>query len=208
MKGLRCFSARNVLQLMALLAKRKAISDSDGSGSLLDITLHKSQSQSQSQLLYDWRFISNQFVLATSPLRPTTSIFLTEHLLLYSLYNTFSDDGMGLSFTIAAGPRQRSHSRVQFPRDLRHILLSQIWDSPNLEGQAPYLYTQEQGGPVIPPGTGFPFRILLRLAGLRWSIRTRFHAVYTTQIFTSLPLNVLKAEKASYAAPSISPCLF
>jgi hypothetical protein len=34
---------------------------------------------------------------------------------------------MGLSFTIAAGPRQRSHSQV----------LSQIRDSPNLEGQVP-----------------------------------------------------------------------
>jgi hypothetical protein len=28
---------------------------------------------------------------------------------------------------------------------------------------------QEQGGPVIIPGTGFPFCRLLRLAGLRWS---------------------------------------
>jgi hypothetical protein len=27
---------------------------------------------------------------------------------------------------------------------------------------------QEQGGPVIPPGIGFPFRRLLRLEGLRW----------------------------------------
>jgi hypothetical protein len=27
---------------------------------------------------------------------------------------------------------------------------------------------QEYGGPVIPPGTGFPFCLLLRLAGLRW----------------------------------------
>jgi hypothetical protein len=40
-----------------------------------------------------------------------------------------------------------------------HILLSQILDSPNLKGR---------GGPVIPPGTGFPFRHLLQLAGLRW----------------------------------------
>jgi hypothetical protein len=27
---------------------------------------------------------------------------------------------------------------------------------------------QEQGDPVIPPGTGFPFRHLLQLAGLQW----------------------------------------
>jgi hypothetical protein len=32
---------------------------------------------------------------------------------------------------------------------------------PNLEGQVPVLISQEQGGPVIPPGTGFAFRRLL-----------------------------------------------
>jgi hypothetical protein len=45
-----------------------------------------------------------------------------------------------------------------------NILLPQIRDSPNLEDQVP----QEGDGPVITPGTGFPFRRLLRLAGLRW----------------------------------------
>jgi hypothetical protein len=37
---------------------------------------------SESELLYDWRIIANQLVLAPSPLRPTTSIFLTGHLRL------------------------------------------------------------------------------------------------------------------------------
>jgi hypothetical protein len=32
--------------------------------------------ESESKLLYDWRFTANQFVLVTSPLRPTTSIFI------------------------------------------------------------------------------------------------------------------------------------
>jgi hypothetical protein len=42
-----------------------------------------------------------------------------------------------------------------------HILLSQI--------PGPPIYMrQETCGPVIPPGTGFSFRRLLRLAGLRW----------------------------------------
>jgi hypothetical protein len=49
-----------------------------------------------------------------------------------------------------------------------HILLSQIRDSPNLEGQSPYLYLPGAGWPSLLPGTGFPFRHLLRLAGLRW----------------------------------------
>jgi hypothetical protein len=35
----------------------------------------KSKSKSKSKLLYDWRFTANQFVLASSPLRPTTRFF-------------------------------------------------------------------------------------------------------------------------------------
>jgi hypothetical protein len=49
-----------------------------------------------------------------------------------------------------------------------HIFVS---DSllPQPGGPDPCIYIpQEQGGPVIPPCTGFPFRRLLRLAGLRW----------------------------------------
>jgi hypothetical protein len=43
---------------------------------------------------------------------------------------------MGLSFSIAAGFRQHSHSQVRVPRELMTtFLLSQIRDSPNLEGQ-------------------------------------------------------------------------
>jgi hypothetical protein len=33
-------------------------------------------SESESELLYEWRFIANQFVLATSPSRPTTRNFI------------------------------------------------------------------------------------------------------------------------------------
>jgi hypothetical protein len=36
-------------------------------------------------------------------------------------------------------------------------------------GPGPRIYIpQEQGGPVVPPGTGLPFRRLLRPPGLRW----------------------------------------
>ncbi|PNF36912.1 hypothetical protein B7P43_G08868 [Cryptotermes secundus] len=44
-----------------------------------------------------------------------------------------------------------------------------IRDFPNLEGQVPvFISLAELGDPVIPPGTGFPIRRLLRLAGLRY----------------------------------------
>jgi hypothetical protein len=50
-----------------------------------------------------------------------------------------------------------------------HIVLSQTGDCPNLAGQVPiFISPRNRVAPVIPPGTGFPFRRLLRLVGLRW----------------------------------------
>jgi hypothetical protein len=76
------------------------------------------------------------------------------------MWGAVSDERTGLPFTIAAGPS---------PAGLvtNHILLSQIRD-PQRGGPGPRVYIlQEQGGPIIPLGTVFPFRRLLRLAGLR-----------------------------------------
>jgi hypothetical protein len=44
--------------------------------------LSEAVSESESELLYDWRFTANQFVLAPSPLRLTARIFFIsiEHL--------------------------------------------------------------------------------------------------------------------------------
>jgi hypothetical protein len=60
--------------------------------------------------------------------------------------------------------------RSEFRGTHGHILLSQIRDSLNLEGQVlVYIYIpQWQDDPVVPPGTGFPFRRLLWLAGIWW----------------------------------------
>jgi hypothetical protein len=61
----------------------------------------------------------------------------------------------GSAFSIHSGPRQRSHSWVRVPWVPR--------------GPGPRIsIPQEQGGKVIPPGTGFPFRRPLRLAELLW----------------------------------------
>jgi hypothetical protein len=62
----------------------------------------------------------------------------------------------------------RSESRgTHDPHDIFYRLkfeTPQTWRT-----RSPYLYPQEQGDPVISPGTRFPFRRLLRLVGLRWS---------------------------------------
>jgi hypothetical protein len=59
------------------------------------------------------------------------------------------------------------------PAALTTILQCFIRDSPNMEGQVPVFIFPRNGGPVISLGTMFPFRRLLRLAGLRWRISTR-----------------------------------
>jgi hypothetical protein len=77
---------------------------------------------------------------------------------------------MDLSFAITAGPRQLSHSRVRVPRDSWPYFTVSNSKLPQPGGLGSRIYIpQEQGGPVIPPGTtGFLFRRLLRLARLRW----------------------------------------
>jgi hypothetical protein len=52
---------------------------------------------------------------------------------------------MGLSFAIACGPRQRSHSQAESHGTHGHILLSQILDSPNLEGKVPVFISPRNG---------------------------------------------------------------
>jgi hypothetical protein len=55
---------------------------------------------------------------------------------------------MGLSFTIAADPRQRSHYKVRVQRNSKHFTVS---DSilPQPGGPGPRIYIpQEQAGPV------------------------------------------------------------
>jgi hypothetical protein len=44
----------------------------------------------------------------------------------FLMWGALSDNRTGLSFTVAAAPRQRSHSRVRVPWTCDHIILSQI----------------------------------------------------------------------------------
>jgi hypothetical protein len=55
--------------------------------------------------------------LGAKPLETHDQYFLTEHLRLYSLCYILYDERMGLSFTIVAGPRQRSHFWILVARD-------------------------------------------------------------------------------------------
>jgi hypothetical protein len=102
------------------------------------------KSQSQSHIATDGQSISKSWYRA--PFGAHDQIFICLRVTFLFPCGALSDERTGLSFVCAAGPCQRSLSRVLVPWDLRRILLSQIWD--------------------------FPFRRLLRLAGSRWRYST------------------------------------
>jgi hypothetical protein len=77
------------------------------------------------------------------------------------------DEGMGLSFTNAIVPRQRSHSWARVLRvSWRYFTVSHSRRL-QLGGQGPRVCIPPEHGPMH-PCTGFPFLRLLRLSGRCW----------------------------------------
>jgi hypothetical protein len=105
------------------------------------------------------------------------------------MWGALSDERTGLSFTIAAGPRQRSLSRVPVPWDSwPYFTVSDSRRLPQPGGPRPRIYIpQEQVG----PGTGFPFH-RLRLAGLRW----RYSNPPPHGVWTIIPRYIVPARTA------------
>jgi hypothetical protein len=102
--------------------------------------------------------------------------FSTEHLQLWFLCNILSDWRMGLSFTIAAGLRQRilgSASRGTHG----HILLSHIRDSPNLKDQVPvFISPRIRVVQLYPQALGSIFFASYGSRGYGANIRPRPHS--------------------------------
>jgi hypothetical protein len=141
-------------------------------------SVYSSNPPSESDLLQEWQFTTNQFVLVTSPLRPMTRIFIFQVTVCgYRAYVRSSlmrgwvcplQLLLGLASTVIL--RSKSHGTND------HILPSQIQDSPSLEGQVHVLLSpRNRVARLYPPGTGFPFCHLLRLAGLQRRYLTTFH---------------------------------
>jgi hypothetical protein len=122
---------------------------------------------SESELLYDWRFTANQSVLATSPLRLTTSNFIFQlNTCGYSLYVTSSlwrEDGSVVYNCCWCSPAHSFSDPSPAGRMSTYYCLR--LETSQLGGLDPHIYIpQERGGPVIPQGTWFPsHRLRLRI---------------------------------------------
>jgi hypothetical protein len=121
-------------------------------------TMTNSWSFSQSYF-YDCRITVNQFVLATSPLRLTTSNFIFQLITCgYSSYVTSSlmrgcVCSLRLLLALASAVILKSESR----RIHDHILLSQIRGSSNLEGQVPVFISPRNRVARLYPRHWVPF---------------------------------------------------
>jgi hypothetical protein len=85
-----------------------------------------------------------------------------------------SDERTGLSFTIAAVPRQRRHFRVRVPRNSSTFYCLRFQTSPTWRARSRIYIPQGQGGLDIYPGIGFPLPSATQRYG--GDIGTRLHA--------------------------------
>jgi hypothetical protein len=85
-------------------------------------------------------------------------------------------DGTGLSFTIAAGPRRRSHSRVLVPRDSWPYFTVSDSKIPQPGGLGTRIYIPpDQGGPLYPQAQGSLFVVSYNSQCYGGGIRNRSH---------------------------------
>jgi hypothetical protein len=140
----------------------------------LDAVL-QSQSQSQSYVTTDGQSASLSWCQApTWGVRP--DFYYCQTVVGLLMWVALSDERTGLPVTIAAGPHHRSHSWVRVPRDSWPYFTVSDSRLPQSGGPDPGIYIpQEQGGPVIPPGTGLPFVAFYDSQGYGGGIRTRLH---------------------------------
>jgi hypothetical protein len=85
------------------------------------------------------RLFTSNYFLEDKPLETHGQHYFVfnDNLPSQSYFNILPDERMGMSFTIAAGPRQRSHSQVRVSQDACPHFTFHIRDSPHLEGHVP-----------------------------------------------------------------------
>jgi hypothetical protein len=124
---------------------------------LSDKTLANSRLKSKSKLCYKRRSFGQSILVPSTHLGPKTRFLLLSDSSGLLMWSALFDERTSLSFTSAAEPRQRSHSRVRVPRDSWPYFTLSDSGLPQPGGPYPLIYIpQEHGDPIKPPGTEFP----------------------------------------------------
>jgi hypothetical protein len=140
------------------------------------------------ELLYNWRFTANQFVLVTIPWRLTTSNFIFQlNTCGYSPYVTSSLMRgwvchlqlllVHASAVILGSESHRTHDHgSESHRTHDHLLLSQIQDSPNLVGHVPvFISPRNRVARLYPQALGSLFVASYDSQGCSGDIRPCLH---------------------------------
>jgi hypothetical protein len=133
----------------------------------------QSTSKSKSELSYDLQSVGRP-VLVSDHNQGPWQIFLSPwnfvRQLRVSYFVALSlRKGWVCDLLLLLGLASSVHPESKYRGTQDHILYFQLLRLPEPGGTGLRIYiAQGHGGPVIPLGTGFPFRLLLRLAGLRW----------------------------------------
>jgi hypothetical protein len=158
--------------LHGVLSQGKDISSYHGNFHTMYSTVLLLRFKLKLKLIYDWQSVClgirrpsgtrDQFffLLEISFRQLWFCYFVAPSLMREQVCNLLVQVLLGLARAVTLGSKScRTHG---------HILRSHL-RLPQLRGPGPHIYIPwEQGGPVIPPGTGFPFCRLLWLAGLGW----------------------------------------
>jgi hypothetical protein len=141
-----------VLSLLSLRCLHQSM-PGDGSQQCILLQCSRSYRRSESELLYDWRFTANQFVLATSPLRLKTSNMFQLSTCGHTPYVTSSmmrEWVCRLQLFLASPAQLLSGSS---PAGLMTTFYCLKFETPpTWMVRFPYLY---------PPGTGWPTVLLI-----------------------------------------------
>jgi hypothetical protein len=161
-----------------------------------------------SKLLYDWQSVSQSVCLGIAhPCGTCDQILLPVRMLLSEICGLLSvghhlwlEDGSVICSVIT----QWSESR----KTRNHTLLSHLrLPQPGRPGSRIYI-PQEQGGPVISPGIGFPLHRLLRLAGLRWRYSNSSNLEDQVPIYISLRNRMVQSKVKVALEPTVSQSVY
>jgi hypothetical protein len=83
------------------------------------MSLSNSKSKPKSKICYDRRSVGQAVLVSSTHLALTTTFYYCRTVAGLLMWGALSDERTGLPFTVAAGPHQRSHSRVRVPWDSR-----------------------------------------------------------------------------------------
>jgi hypothetical protein len=140
--------------------------------------------KSKSNLYYDRQSVGQSFLVPGTHLGPATNFsfslkfYLGSCVLWYFVAPSLTRGRVcNLLLLLVLASSVPLGSESHGTQD--YILLSQFsrLHQPGEPGPRIYI-SQEQSGPVIPPGTGFPFCRFLRLAGLLWSYSQMGKCIY------------------------------